>query len=57
MATSKDKNEDEYNMPDMLYIDGEMQNINSLYRQSSVGGNCRKKCVVRLDGARYTIGT
>lgn len=32
-----------------------------LYRQNSMGGTCssyynRKKCIVRLDGARYTIG-
>lgn len=56
MATNEDKNEEEYKMPDTLYLDGEMQDINSLYRQNSMGGNYRRKCVVRLDGARYTIG-
>ena len=57
MATNEqDQLGEEFTMRDMLYIDGEPQDINSLYRQNSVGGNCRRKCVVRLDGARYTIG-
>lgn len=55
MATNEE-NEEDYKMPDTLYLEGEMQELSSLYRQNSMGGNCRRKCVVRLDGARYTIG-
>ena len=56
MATSEDQNEEDYKLPDMVYIEEEVQDLNSLYRQNSVGGTYRRKCVVRLDGARYTIG-
>jgi hypothetical protein len=41
----------------LMYID-EDPDVLTLCRQNSyTEAKCRKKCVVRLDGARYTIGS
>lgn len=52
------RREDEYIGRDesLMYIDDDSPD-SELYRQNSLTGvTCRKKCVVRLDNARYTIG-
>lgn len=40
----------------LMYIDEDLPDSELCRQNSLTGVTCRKKCIVRLDNARYTIG-
>lgn len=58
METNEDyMNEDFISSEDsLMYIDEGSEDLEICQQESISTTTCRKKCVVRLDNARYTIG-